>query len=39
MDSCYSVYVHTTPNGKRYVGMTSQEPFVRWRNGLGYSTQ
>lgn len=39
MDSCYSVYVHTTPNGKRYVGMTSRDLSARWRNGLGYSTQ
>ena len=32
----YSVYRHTTPNGKVYIGITQQEPEVRWRNGHGY---
>lgn len=33
----YSVYVHVFPNGKKYFGITSQEPERRWRNGgLGY---
>ena len=33
----YSVYVHTCPNGKRYVGMTSKEnPNDRWRYGHAY---
>ena len=32
----YLVYVHTCPNGKRYVGMTRQKPNNRWRSGQGY---
>lgn len=33
----YSIYVHTTPDGKRYVGCTSREPIERFgRNGSGY---
>ena len=23
-DRCYTVYMHTSPNGKRYVGLTKQ---------------
>lgn len=32
----YSVYIHTTPNDKKYVGITTQKPEDRWINGLGY---
>ncbi len=32
----YCVYMHTTPSNKRYVGLTSQDPIVRWQNGNGY---
>ena len=32
----FSVYRHTAPNGKMYVGITSVEPNKRWRNGKGY---
>lgn len=33
----YCVYCHTNKiNGKRYVGITSQKPEQRWRNGNGY---
>lgn len=32
----YSVYKHTCPNGKVYIGITSQEPKHRWNNGNGY---
>lgn len=35
----YSVYVHTSPSGKYYVGMTGVEPELRWRNGVGYRGQ
>lgn len=33
----YKLYVHICPNGKRYYGITKQEPKVRWQNGKGYS--
>lgn len=32
----YTVYKHTVPNGKLYIGITSQKPEERWRNGNGY---
>lgn len=32
----YVVYMHTFPNGKRYIGITSQKPEYRWDNGNGY---
>lgn len=33
----YSVYVHTCPNGKKYIGMTGQNnPKDRWQSGHGY---
>lgn len=33
----YTVYVHTCPNWKKYVGMTSKEnPADRWKSGHGY---
>ena len=35
----YSVYVHIFPNGKRYVGITSQSPERRWKNGHAYQNQ
>ena len=35
----YSVYVHTFPNGKKYVGITKYDPKHRWANGNGYKTQ
>lgn len=35
MDS-YSVYKHTFPNGKVYIGITKRGVKSRWRNGLGY---
>lgn len=37
MGLLYSVYVHTAPNGKKYVGITSREPEQRWKHGRGYS--
>lgn len=33
----YSVYKHTCPNGKVYIGITSLEPEQRWNKGRGYS--
>jgi len=36
----YTVYQHTFPNGKKYIGITSQLVEMRWRkNGEGYKTQ
>ena len=32
----YSVYRHTFPNGKVYIGITKQNPVKRWNNGNGY---
>lgn len=29
----YTVYKHTTPSNKVYIGITSQDPEVRWRGG------
>lgn len=33
------VYVHTCPNGKKYVGCTTQDPLRRWNEGKGYINQ
>ena len=32
----YTVYMHTTPNGKVYIGITSRKIEYRWNNGKGY---
>ena len=32
----WTVYKHTSPNGKVYIGITSQVPEKRWLNGWGY---
>ena len=32
----WTVYAHIAPNGKMYVGITSQEPQKRWGSGHGY---
>ena len=32
-ERCYSVYKHTSPSGKVYIGMTSMEPGKRWKAG------
>ena len=34
----YTVYKHTTPSGKVYVGITQQKPEKRWKNGNGYKS-
>lgn len=34
----YSVYEHVFPNGKRYIGISS-DPECRWANGNGYKHQ
>ncbi len=32
----YCVYMHTAPNGKVYIGITSQKPSQRFGRGRGY---
>lgn len=32
----YKVYIHKFPNGKAYIGITRQEPKIRWGGGNGY---
>ena len=34
--NCWTVYRHITPDGKSYIGKTSQRPKKRWKNGKGY---
>jgi group I intron endonuclease len=39
-DPNYTVYRHIFPNGKSYIGITSQRPYWRrWRAGSGYCSQ
>ena len=40
-DDCWKVYIHIAPNGKRYVGITSQDRLYRrtGSNGEGYKSQ
>ena len=35
----YTVYMHVSPSNKRYIGITSQKPKQRWKNGTGYKGQ
>lgn len=35
-DRIYKVYMHTLPNGKKYVGITKRNVNERWKNGNGY---
>ena len=36
---CWTVYEHLFPNGKRYIGITSQLVKDRWDRGRGYNLQ
>ena len=39
-DKTWCVYIHTSPNGKKYIGITSAKPKSRWgASGAGYKTQ
>lgn len=38
-DRCYTVYMHTSPSNKRYIGITRQNVKNRWKNGYGYQVQ
>ena len=35
----WTVYKHTSPSGKSYIGITSRRVEERWQNGYGYSNQ
>ncbi len=35
-NSLYTIYKHIFPNGKIYIGITQQDPKIRWAKGLGY---
>ena len=35
----YVVYMHTTPDGKKYIGITKNLPNSRWNEGSGYEAQ
>lgn len=37
MEIKYTVYMHETPNNKRYIGITCRKVKYRWNNGHGYS--
>ncbi len=32
----YCVYKHTSPDGRIYIGLTKNDPKVRWQGGTGY---
>lgn len=36
MDNNYTVYMHISPSGKKYIGITKQKPNARWGKGNGY---
>jgi len=36
LEDTFSLYKHTVPNGKVYIGITSLKPYVRWGGGSGY---
>ena len=36
MSNNYTVYMHISPSGKRYIGITSMKPKYRWNNGKAY---
>lgn len=38
-DNGYYVYVHVFPNGKKYFGITKNNPMRRWQNGAGYTKE
>lgn len=39
MENNYSVYKHTSPSGKVYIGITGIKPKDRWDSGFGYKGQ
>lgn len=39
MNKNFCVYMHTFPNNKKYIGITSTTPERRWQNGTGYDSK
>lgn len=39
MNKKFIVYKHVSPSKKIYIGITSQDPYKRWKKGEGYKTQ
>ena len=39
IEANYSVYMHTTPSGKVYIGITGRPPEERWQKGAAYKNQ
>lgn len=39
LEKTWTVYMHISPSGKRYIGITGSSVEERWKNGLGYKTQ
>jgi len=37
-NNMWTVYKHTAPNGKVYIGITHRKPKSRWQNGKGYES-
>lgn len=37
MEKSFCLYCHTSPSGKRYIGVTKRKPEKRWNYGKGYS--
>lgn len=35
----WCIYRHISPSNKSYIGITSQNPLIRWKNGAGYDKQ
>ena len=38
-DRLYTVYMHEFPDGRVYIGSTSQNLSRRWKNGMGYRSE
>lgn len=36
MENNYTVYMHITPNNKKYIGITYRKPHIRWGHGSNY---
>ena len=32
----FTIYKHTSPSGRCYIGITKYKPKYRWNNGKGY---